>query len=72
MLGVGRLGSIVGSYVGGALLGLGWSFETIFALLAIPAFCAAIAITATQVRGGGEVVTGGHGALTRRGISDAT
>jgi len=55
MLGVGRLGSIVGSYVGGALLGLGWSFETIFALLAIPAFCAAVAITATQVRGNGVV-----------------
>ena len=55
MLGVGRLGSIVGSYVGGALLGLGWSFETIFAMLAIPAFCAAVAITATQVRGSGMV-----------------
>ena len=72
MLGVGRLGSIVGSYVGGALLGLGWSFETIFALLAIPAFCAAIAITATQVRTSGVVTNGGRGALTRRGVSDAT
>ncbi len=51
MLGVGRLGSIVGSYVGGALLGLGWGIDTIFALLAIPALLAAVAITATQVRG---------------------
>ena len=51
MLGIGRLGSIVGSYVGGAVLGLGWSFGTIFALLSIPALLAAVAITATQVRG---------------------
>ncbi len=51
MLGVGRLGSIVGSYVGGALLGLGWGIDTIFALLAIPALFAAVAITATQVKG---------------------
>jgi AAHS family 4-hydroxybenzoate transporter-like MFS transporter len=44
MLGIGRLGSIAGPLVGGALLGLGWSFGAILGLLAIPALCAAIAI----------------------------
>lgn len=45
MLGVGRFGSILGSMVGGVLLGLGWSFAGILALLALPALVAAIAIT---------------------------
>jgi MFS transporter, AAHS family, 4-hydroxybenzoate transporter len=44
MLGIGRFGSIAGPVVGGALLGLGWSFAAILGLLAIPALCAAIAI----------------------------
>lgn len=44
MLGMGRFGSIAGPLVGGALLGLGWSFGAILGLLAIPALCAAIAI----------------------------
>ena len=44
MLGVGRFGSILGSYVGGALLGLGWGFSAILGLLAIPAAVAALAI----------------------------
>jgi len=44
MLGIGRFGSIVGSLVGGELLGLGWGFGAILAILAIPALCAAIAI----------------------------
>ena len=44
MLGVGRLGSILGSSIGGLLLSLGWGFEGIFALLAIPALLAAFAI----------------------------
>jgi AAHS family 4-hydroxybenzoate transporter-like MFS transporter len=48
MLGMGRFGSIAGSLVGGALLGLGWSFGTILGLLAIPAFCAAIAVVSTR------------------------
>jgi AAHS family 4-hydroxybenzoate transporter-like MFS transporter len=47
MLGIGRLGSIVGPLVGGALLGLGWSFGAILGILAIPALCAAIAIAST-------------------------
>lgn len=48
MLGMGRFGSILGSAVGGALLGLGWGFGTILALLAVPAGCAAIAILLTR------------------------
>ena len=49
MLGMGRFGSIFGSAVGGALLGAGWGFNAIFAALAVPAVCAAIAIGATQL-----------------------
>lgn len=48
MLGMGRFGSILGSAVGGALLGLGLDFGTILGLLAIPAACAALAILLTQ------------------------
>lgn len=44
MLGVGRLGSILGSSIGGVLLGFGWSFTTIFCVLAVPAALAAGAI----------------------------
>ena len=52
MLGIGRFGSILGSAVGGALLGLGWGFGAILAILAIPAACAAIAIALTQLEAG--------------------
>jgi AAHS family 4-hydroxybenzoate transporter-like MFS transporter len=48
MLGIGRFGSIVGSLVGGALLGLGWGFGAILGILAIPALCAAIVIASTR------------------------
>jgi AAHS family 4-hydroxybenzoate transporter-like MFS transporter len=48
MLGMGRFGSIVGSLVGGALLGLGWGFGAILGILAIPALCAVIAIASTR------------------------
>jgi len=44
MLGVGRLGSILGSSIGGVLLGLGWGFDGIFSALAIPAVIATAAI----------------------------
>jgi AAHS family 4-hydroxybenzoate transporter-like MFS transporter len=44
MLGVGRLGSIFGSSIGGVLLGLGWGFEGIFPILAVPAGIATAAI----------------------------
>jgi AAHS family 4-hydroxybenzoate transporter-like MFS transporter len=56
MLGMGRFGSILGSAIGGALLGLGWGFDAILAMLAIPAACAALAIAFAQ-RGGAGVTT---------------
>ena len=43
---VGRTGSVVGSMVGGALLGLGWPLATVFAVAAVPALVAGIAIFA--------------------------
>jgi MFS transporter, AAHS family, 4-hydroxybenzoate transporter len=52
MLGMGRFGSILGSAVGGALLGLGWGFGAILGALALPAICAAIAIIVTQFGSG--------------------
>jgi AAHS family 4-hydroxybenzoate transporter-like MFS transporter len=48
MMGVGRFGSIVGTLVGGALLGLGWGFGAILAILSIPALCAAVAVASTR------------------------
>jgi len=44
MLGMGRFGSIVGSMVGGVLLAMGWGFNAIVSLLAIPAVLAALAV----------------------------
>ena len=48
MLGMGRFGSIFGSAVGGALLGLGWQSGAILAMLAVPAVLAAVAILVSQ------------------------
>jgi MFS transporter, AAHS family, 4-hydroxybenzoate transporter len=42
--GVGRTGSIVGSFIGGSLLALGWGVSNIFLLLAVPAVAAALAV----------------------------
>ena len=44
MLGVGRLGSIVGSSIGGVLLSQGWGFTGIFYALAVPAVIASLSI----------------------------
>lgn len=44
MLGIGRFGGILGALIGGVLLGAGWGFSTIFAVLAIPAVLAACAV----------------------------
>jgi AAHS family 4-hydroxybenzoate transporter-like MFS transporter len=60
MLGMGRFGSIVGSLVGGALLGLGWGFGAILGILAIPAICAALAIASTRRAAGGIVEAAAH------------
>lgn len=56
MLGMGRFGSIVGSLVGGALLGMGWGFGAVLGILAIPALCAALAIISSRPAAGGEMV----------------
>jgi MFS transporter, AAHS family, 4-hydroxybenzoate transporter len=55
MLGMGRFGSIVGSLVGGALLGMGWGFDAVLGILAVPAICAALAIAWTRPVDGGEI-----------------
>ncbi|TBU82852.1 aromatic acid/H+ symport family MFS transporter [Pseudomonas daroniae] len=46
MLGIGRFGAIFGSLIGGAVLSLGLSLATLFTLLGLPAFIAALAIIA--------------------------
>ncbi|MFP6562470.1 MFS transporter [Paraburkholderia sp. B3] len=48
MLGMGRFGSIFGSAIGGALLGLGWQFGAVLGMLAVPAVLAAIGILVSQ------------------------
>jgi AAHS family 4-hydroxybenzoate transporter-like MFS transporter len=42
--GVGRIGSVLGSMLGGVMLGLGWGLPTMFAVVAIPAVIAGLAI----------------------------
>ena len=42
--GVGRGGSVVGSLLGGVLLGVGWPATTVYAMVAIPAVVAAVAL----------------------------
>ncbi len=42
--GIGRSGSIVGSLLGGVLLGFGWQATTVYALVAIPAAISALAL----------------------------
>jgi AAHS family 4-hydroxybenzoate transporter-like MFS transporter len=51
MQGIGRFGSIFGSFLGGLLLSLGWGFGAVIAILAIPATIAALAIIATKFAG---------------------
>lgn len=42
--GIGRIGSIIGSMIGGVMLAWGWSGATMFSVIAIPALLAAIAM----------------------------
>ena len=44
MQGMGRFGSILGSSIGGALVGMGWGFTGIITCLAIPALAAGAAV----------------------------
>jgi len=53
--GVGRGGSIVGSLLGGVLLGVGWPATTVYAMVAIPAAISALAL-------------GTLGVMRRRGV----
>jgi AAHS family 4-hydroxybenzoate transporter-like MFS transporter len=48
MLGVGRFGSILGSFLGGLLLTMGWSFSAVIGILAMPAIFAALSIVASR------------------------
>jgi len=50
--GVGRLGSIVGSTLGGFLLGGGWQYGTIFAVVSVPALIAAICVAQLRAPSG--------------------
>ena len=43
-LGVGRSGSIAGSFLGGAMLAQGWGLPTVYGLVAIPAVISGAAI----------------------------
>ncbi|WP_060482469.1 MFS transporter [Pseudomonas sp. NBRC 111119] len=44
MLGIGRLGAILGAWSGATLLGLGWTFEQVLTALLVPAALAAVAV----------------------------
>jgi AAHS family 4-hydroxybenzoate transporter-like MFS transporter len=50
MLGVGRFGGISGALLGAQVVGFGWRFATIFALLALPLVAAALALLAAGTR----------------------
>jgi AAHS family 4-hydroxybenzoate transporter-like MFS transporter len=50
--GVGRLGSIVGSTLGGFLLGGGWQYGTIFAVVSVPALIAAVCVAQLRTSSG--------------------
>ncbi len=47
--GIGRSGSIVGSLLGGILLGFGWPATTVYALVAIPAVISALGLATLGV-----------------------
>jgi AAHS family 4-hydroxybenzoate transporter-like MFS transporter len=66
-LGIGRCGAILGSLMGGALLGAGLGFSTIILLLAVPALLAAISIFAMfrrYPRDGSVALSAGGAATT--------
>ena len=49
-LGIGRIGSILGSMAGGFMLTAGWSLATLFEVVAIPAVIAAVCVLFMQKR----------------------
>lgn len=54
MQGMGRFGSILGSAVGGVLLGQGWGFGGIVTALALPAVAAALTVSGARGEGRGR------------------
>ena len=42
--GIGRIGSVLGSMLGGFVLSLGWGLPTVFGIVAIPTFIAGLSI----------------------------
>ena len=46
--GVGRIGSVLGSMVGGTLLSMGWDLSLVFTVAAVPAFLASAAMLAKR------------------------
>ncbi|HGE6662273.1 TPA: hypothetical protein ACGB9F_004060, partial [Serratia marcescens] len=48
MHGIGRLGAILSALAGAEMLALGWSFSTIFAVLALPALLTVAMIVAKR------------------------
>ncbi|WP_409513907.1 MFS transporter [Serratia proteamaculans] len=51
MHGVGRIGAILSAFAGAEMLALGWGFDRIFAIIAIPALITACAIFIKGARG---------------------
>lgn len=49
MQGMGRFGSIFGSFAGGVMLSMGWGFSAVIAILAVPATIAALSIVFTRL-----------------------
>jgi AAHS family 4-hydroxybenzoate transporter-like MFS transporter len=61
--GIGRIGSVLGSMLGGAMLSLQWDLSTVFLIVAIPAFVAGSSMLAmgwTRSRQGVEMRGGFH------------
>jgi AAHS family 4-hydroxybenzoate transporter-like MFS transporter len=42
--GIGRIGSVLGSMLGGFMLSLGWGLPTVFGIVAIPTLVAGLSI----------------------------
>lgn len=57
--GIGRSGSIVGSLLGGLLLGFGWPATTVYALVGIPAVVSAVALATLGVVRRGSIAAHG-------------
>jgi AAHS family 4-hydroxybenzoate transporter-like MFS transporter len=45
-LGIGRIGSVIGPLVGGQLIALNWSNESLFHAAAVPVLCSALLVIA--------------------------